>query len=57
MKPNFECPKCHTMQKVGKLRASWECPQCRAQMVIQPQWKAAGKLVGEYKMKKYSKMF
>lgn len=57
MKANFECPKCHTKQKVGKLRASWECPKCRAQMVIQPQWKAAGKLVGNYEMAKYSKMF
>lgn len=57
MKANFECPKCHTKQKVGRLRASWECPKCRAQMVIQRKWKAAGKLVGSYEMAKYSRMF
>lgn len=57
MKANFECPKCHTKQKVGRLRASWECPKCRAQMVIQRTWKAAGKLVGNYEMAKFSRMF
>ena len=57
MKPNFECPKCHTKQRVGRLRASWECPKCRAKMVIQRTWLRAGKLVGNYKMAQFSKMF
>lgn len=29
MKENFKCPRCKTMQTIGKkLRAKWECPHC-----------------------------
>ena len=34
MKPNFKCPKCKTMQRIGKrLHASWMCPHCHFRMV------------------------
>lgn len=35
MKPNFECPKCHNMIKVGKqLHASYTCNRCNHKMVL-----------------------
>lgn len=35
MKPNFKCPKCKTMQCVGKrLHASWKCPKCGQALVL-----------------------
>ena len=42
----FECPKCHIKSKLSKqLHASWQCPKCRAQMVIQDRSAAAGHMV------------
>ena len=35
MKKNFRCPKCKTMQKVGKrLHSSWTCPKCLNTIVL-----------------------
>lgn len=33
-KNNFKCPKCKTMQKIGKrLHAKWTCPHCKNTIV------------------------
>lgn len=53
----FECPKCHNKHRLGRLRASWCCPKCKATLVIQNEWKRTGKVVGEYAMQEYIRMW
>lgn len=43
MKENFKCPRCKTMQTIGKkLRAKWVCPHCHNSIVPTKQDKMLG---------------
>ena len=45
MKKNFKCPKCKTMQSVGKrLHASWQCPKCHKTLFITKEEVRRGEL-------------
>ena len=52
MKENFKCPRCRTMQSLGKrLHASWECPHCHNTIIPNKQDRMFG-----YRPFKYNSM-
>ena len=38
----FKCPKCKKINKLGKLRSSYTCPNCHADMLLNREDKARG---------------
>ena len=42
MKPNFKCPRCKKGIRVGRLRSSYTCPNCKFDMLITREDKQAG---------------